>query len=165
MALLAEDKFEESAVAEVMRFIDEGYGNGDGVITEEEWIAAMLDTHRKTTDEAFFRECEGYLDLLLKNQREFWRMRYRARDAANLVSALRAAGLTHAVFIHHANAVPPPKGSQTPVWSLDDQSRSLSNRGQAQCIASRSSWFAACPLRRTMVCRFKLPSEFTPPPY
>mmetsp|Transcript_19443 Transcript_19443/g.48572 ORF Transcript_19443/g.48572 Transcript_19443/m.48572 type:complete len:575 (+) Transcript_19443:50-1774(+) len=154
MLHLAETELEKSAVSEVLRMIDEGYGNKDGEISEEEWITAMLDGHKNSPDEALFRDCAHQLEVLQKNQRKDWRYRYLAKDAGNLVVAMRAAGVTHLVFVRHANAVPglSVHSGQPHDWSFDDLSRRLTNRGQAQCAAARTAWFGACPTRKTTLC-------------
>lgn len=155
MAFLAEDEFDQTAVGEVLRIIDEGYGNKDGEVSEEEWLAAMLDVHSNSSDQAFFAECQHNLDLLQKNQRTHWRRLYRSKDAFSLVSAMRAAGVTHLLFTQHANATVSASGGQKQTqWSRDDLNCRVTNRGQAQCWAARSAWFNACPTRRTIVCRY-----------
>ena len=114
----------------------------------------MLDFHAHESDEKLRQECDELTEILHKNQRGEWRKRYVQKDAGNLVIAARAAGVTHLAFIRHANSAPLPssKPDQPHGWGVDDQTRTLTNRGQAQCVAARSAWYGACPTRPTIVC-------------
>jgi len=154
MLSLAESDAEGAFVVELLRLIDEQYGDKDGKLSEEEWVRAMLEMHTGESDEMLQKECDGLEDILHKNQHSEWRKRFRNKDAANLLIAARAAGVTHFVFVRHANAaqLPSTKPGQPHGWGYDDQERSLTNRGQAQCVAARLAWYGACPTRPTMVC-------------
>ena len=139
----------------MLRMIDEFYGDKDGKISEDEWVRAMVDIFQGDDDAKLKAECETLSEVLHKNQRSEWRKRYRNKDAANLVIGARAAGVTHFVLVRHGNAgqLPSTKPGQPHGWGMDDRGRTLTNRGQAQCVAARAAWFSKCPVRPTVVCR------------
>ena len=71
--------------------------------------------------------------------------------AAQLVANAKEAGFTAFVMIRHANAAPLPSSSPGRAdaphdWKLEDQRRPITQRGQAQCQAAASSWFAKLPV-------------------
>jgi len=154
MISLADGETEAAAVSDMLRMIDEVYGDKDGKISEDEWVRAMIDAYQGDDDAKLKAECDTLSEVLHKNQRSEWRKRYRNKDAANLVIGARAAGVTHFVLVRHGNAgqLPSTKPGQPHGWGMDDRSRTLTNRGQAQCVAARAAWFSKCPARPTVVC-------------
>eukprot|EP00929_Paragymnodinium_shiwhaense_P088457 TRINITY_DN4876_c1_g1_i1.p1 TRINITY_DN4876_c1_g1~~TRINITY_DN4876_c1_g1_i1.p1 ORF type:complete len:461 (+),score=67.37 TRINITY_DN4876_c1_g1_i1:79-1461(+) len=70
---------------------------------------------------------------------------------AALISTCRSAGLSHIVFVRHANAAPlanecPSRADKPHHWKREDQMRVLTDKGRQQC-ASASGWFTKLPVR------------------
>jgi len=151
---IAEEGEYDEVLPQMLNIIDTQYGNADGVLSVDEWVAAMATFHADNTEDELLAQCNQMLATLQKNQRKGWRRLFIKKDAANLVMAARASGLTHIVFVRHANCdslephvdVSSPEGTK-----FADQKRRLTNRGQAQCVAANAAWFGSCPTRATFV--------------
>ena len=67
--------------------------------------------------------------------------------ADELVAKCREAGLTHFLFVRHANAAPlessaPVRTDQPHDWRISDQRRVLTPKGHGQCEAAGETWFS-----------------------
>ena len=76
--------------------------------------------------------------------------------ADELVAKCREAGLTHFLFVRHANAAPlessaPVRTDQPHDWRISDQRRVLTPKGHGQCEAAGEAWFSALPVRALLV--------------
>lgn len=150
---------EKGAISEVMKMVDGDYGNQDGRITEDEWVHAMLEAYKFVSNDKLASECDYQLATLQRNQRDSWRSKFKHGASGDLVTAMRAAGVTHLLLVRHANAVTLQSASPHGLshdWTSEDVMRSLTNRGQAQCVAAKTAWFGACPMRHTKICRWGL---------
>lgn len=66
------------------------------------------------------------------------------------------AGVTHLVFVRHANAAPlskeaPARKAQPHGWKMDDQRRPLTAKGHSQCAAAHDAWFRHMPFRHMLL--------------
>lgn len=99
--------------------------------------------------------------MLTSNQREQWRRVFKRGHANAFVQACRAAGATHAIFVANGNTVPAESGAGSvptgsggggsSVGAASDLSRSLTNRGSAQCMVARDEWYGRLPMRPTLL--------------
>ena len=148
----------EEEYAMIFHHLD-GLGNSDGMLSETEWVDGMKHFTKDYTVDQFEAEAAKWHAVLTRNQRTVWRAVYRNKHAKSLVTAARAVGATHLIFVRHAHceafAAPPPAlgGLATAAhdWRKADAARPLTNRGEAQCMVARDEWFGKLPIRRVLL--------------
>ena len=88
---IAEEGEYDEVLPQMLNIIDTQYGNADGVLSVDEWVAAMATFHADNTEDELLAQCNQMLATLQKNQRKGWRRLFIKKDAANLVMAARAS--------------------------------------------------------------------------
>jgi len=148
-------------------YLDTAFGNSDGLLSMSEWTTGMKDACAHLADAEFEAEMHKLSTLLTNNQRNLWRAIFCRAHANTFVTAARAAGATHALFIQHANCHE-AEGDDAATRSLgsalglemgdasalreSDGAIRLTNRGSAQCMVARDEWFGRLPVRPVVLC-------------
>lgn len=157
----------EGQLAFIYDYLDTAFGNSDGVLSMSEWTVGMKDACAHLADADFEAEMAKLSTLLTNNQRNLWRSIFCRSHANTFVTAARAAGATHALFIQHANCHE-AEGDDAATRSLgsalglemgdasalreSDGAIRLTNRGSAQCMVARDEWFGRLPVRPVVLC-------------
>ena len=144
---------EDQVLPMIFHYLD-GKGNSDGLLSLDEWVNGMREMGEEMDDEAFEAEVAKWVLLLTNNQRAIWRGVFAKGNAASLVTAMRAAGATHVLLIHHGNAAPMTSATgdaPTDDIKAADSARPLTNQGTAQCMVAREEWFGRLPVRQVIL--------------
>jgi len=147
------DSDEDSVLSMIFHYLD-GKGNSDGMLSLDEWVNGMREMGEEMDDDAFEAEVAKWVLLLTNNQRAIWRGVFAKGNAASLVTAMRAAGATHVLLIHHGNAAPMTSATgdaPTDDIKAADSARPLTNQGTAQCMVAREEWFGRLPVRQVIL--------------
>ena len=110
----------------------------------------------------FETEVAKWTKILTENQRKVWRSCYARGHAASFVTASRASGATHALFVVNGHtAVPSTPPPPLATGGVDanavferkalDLARELTDRGTAQCMVARTEWFGRLPVKATIL--------------
>jgi len=151
----------DNALPMVFSYLD-NMGNADGMLSSDEWVSGMSTMGEELDDEAFEAEVAKWVRLLTVNQRAIWRSVFSKGNASSFVTAARAAGATHVLFVHHGNAAAataaPPVHLKSETdrelsarYKAVDAARPLTNQGTAQCMVARAEWFGRLPVRSVIL--------------
>jgi hypothetical protein len=147
---------EDAALPFIFEYLD-GEGDGDGMLSLDEWVSGMQRMGEQLDDAAFEAEVAKWVAVLTKNQRTLWRSVFTRGHAHAFVKVARAAGATHMLFAHHAactahaSSLPVTASAPTADWIQGDLERRLSNQGTAQCMVSNHEWFGQLPVRKLIL--------------
>ena len=151
----------ELGLETVFRYLDENYGDGDGVVSLDEWLLGMRKMSEDMNEDEFEAEVAKWNRVLTANQRRMWRGCFSRGHAHSFVIAARAAGATHVLFVVHAHTAgesvaTPALATGGSVYASGarevDLRRHLTTRGTAQCMIARIEWFGRLPVRTTILC-------------
>jgi broad specificity phosphatase PhoE len=138
------EKNEDALLPHLFHNLDQ-QGNSDGMLSLDEWVRGLLELSEPLSDDAFVKESEKWLQNLGRNQRHIWRRAFARGHAKAFVTAMRATGATHALFVHHGNA-----GKLRPD-SLLAADPELSPIGSAQCTVAKATWYGRLPVRNVLL--------------
>jgi len=154
------DDGDKEALFMVYHYIDQNFGNSDGIIQMEEWVQGMRKMGEDLSEADFEAEVAKWDKVLTANQRTLWRGCFSRGQAHQFVIAARASGATHCLFVADAHTHPrsvglPPLAtgaeSEADAARAADHARHLTDRGSAQCMVARDEWFGRLPTRKMVL--------------